>query len=132
MRLDSGVFKNENRFRHFLRTFKSQNSTLIALEMRSSINAVIVLTAVHNHQHAAASAAMTAHPYSINHPIAMSMAWNVIEATSRQSSKTGKTIMSRSSKTGGKALKVSKRSKADGLEDESKPQQEEKVTFYVE
>jgi hypothetical protein len=27
---------------------------------------------------------------------------------------------------------VLKRSKADGLEDESKPQQEEKVTFYVE
>jgi hypothetical protein len=99
--------------------------------MRSSINAIIVLTAVLNHQHAAASAAMTAHPDSTNQLRVMSMAWNVIKATSRQSSKTGKTIRSRSSKTG-KASKVLKRSKADGLEDESKPQQEEKVTFYVE
>jgi hypothetical protein len=103
-----------------------------SIGMRSSINAIIVLTAVLNHQHAAASAAMTAHPDSTNQLRAMSMAWNVIEATSRQSNKTGKTIRSRSSKLGGKASKVLKRSKADGLEDDSKPQQEEKVTFYVE
>jgi hypothetical protein len=99
--------------------------------MKSSINAIFALAAVMNQQHAAVSAAMTAHPNSINHLRAMSLSWNVIEATSRQSSKSGKTIRSRSSKTG-KASKVSKRSKADGLEDKSKPQQEEKVTFYVE
>lgn len=98
--------------------------------MNTSINAIFALAAVLNHQHAK-SATMTAHPDSIIHLRAMSMAWNVIEATSRQSSKSGKTIRSRSSKTGGKALKVSKRSKADGLEDENKSQQEEKVTFYV-
>lgn len=74
---------------------------------------------------------MTPDPDSLNHLSAMSMAWNVIEATSRQSAKSGKTIRSRSSKTG-KASKVSTRSKDDGLEDESKPQQEDKVTFYVE
>jgi len=101
------------------------------LEMKSSINAVIAVATILNHQHVAASAAMTPDPDSIHHLSAMSMAWNFIDATSRQSAKSGETIRSRSSKTG-KASKVSTRSKADGLEDESKPQQEEKVTFYVE
>ena len=125
--LGSEAFKNENLLFQRL----SDNNILIlqsqtALEMKSSINAVIAVATILNHQHVAASAAMTPDPDSLNHLSAMSM-----EATSMQSAKSGKTIRSRSSKTG-KASKVSTRSKDDGLEDESKPQQEDKVTFYVE
>ena len=98
--------------------------------MKSSANAIIALAAVLNHAHVAASAAMTPHADSISQLTAMSIAWDVIEATSNMSGKSGKTI--RSSKRG-KVSKVSKeRSKADGLEDGSNISQEGKITFYVE